>query len=128
MTHPALLILAKNPEILADHAEAYTDLIAECLKSMLGHWQRRAVCNIAAGLCLTLSVLFAGVAIMLWGVVVGLTDHVQWALIAVPVAPLVMALGLWQYRFQLPKGTDGIEIVKRQMRADLAVLRQKSPS
>ncbi len=128
MTHPALLILAKNPELLADHAEAYTDLIAESFKRMVIDWRRRAVCEIAIAFCVLLSVLFAGVAGMLWGISVGLTNQGLWILYAIPILPLLIALGLWQFASKHSYGTEALDIVKHQVRADLAVLRQKNPS
>ena len=128
MTHPALLILAKNPEILADHAEAYTDLITESLKSTMSQWRRRAVCDVAIVFCIMLSVLFAGVAAMLWGASAGPTYQGQWLLIGVPFVPLLVASGLWQVSSKRSYGADAIEIIKKQVRADLAVLRQNFPS
>jgi Na+/pantothenate symporter len=128
MTHPALLILAKNPEILADHAEAYTDLIAESLKRMMSQWRRRAVCDVAIVFCMMLSVLFAGVAAMLWGTSAGLNYQGQWLLIGIPVLPLIVAFGLWQVSSKRAYSTDAIEVINKQVRADLAVLRQNFPS
>jgi hypothetical protein len=128
MTHPALLILAKNPEILADHAEAYADLITESLKSTMSHWRRRVVCDVAVACCVFLSVIFAGVAAMIWGASTGLVYQGQWLLLGVPIVPLIVAFGLWQFIAKRTDGPDAIEIVKRQVRADLAVLRQQYPS
>jgi hypothetical protein len=128
MTHPALLILAKNPEILADHAEAYTDLISESLKGMMSHWRRRAVCDISIALCVMLAIFFAGVAVMLWGTNTALSVQGQWILVGVPLFPVLLAYGLWQFSSRRSYSTDAIEIVKRQIRADLAVLRQRYPS
>lgn len=128
MTHPALLILAKNPEILADHAEAYTDLIAESLKSTVTDWRRRAICEAALAVCLLLFVLFAGVAAMLWGTSAAVSRLGLWLLYGIPLMPLLIAFCLWQFTSKRSYGTAAIEMVKQQVRADLAVLRQKTPS
>jgi hypothetical protein len=128
MTHPALLILARNPEILADHAEAYTDLVSDSLKSMMGHWRQRAICDIAVAFCVMLSAVFTGIAAMLWGVSAGVSFQALWLLVGIPVLPLLIALGLWQFSHKRSYSTEGFEIVKRQIQADLAVLRQQYPS
>ncbi len=128
MTHPALLILAKKPEILADHAEAYADLIAESLKSTVSDWKRRAVCEIAVAFCILLFFIFAGMAAMLWGISVGINNHGLWLLLGVPILPLLIALGLWQFASKFSYGTHALTVVKQQLRADLAVLRRRTPS
>jgi hypothetical protein len=127
MTHPALLILAKNPEMLADHAEAYADLISESLRGMMVHWRRRAICDIAVAVCLMLSAVFTGMAAMLWGASTAVSYQAPWLLVGIPILPLLIALGLWQFARKQSYGTEALEIVKRQVQADLAVLRQQHP-
>jgi hypothetical protein len=128
MIHPALLILAKNPEILADHAEAYTDLIGESLKSTMITWRRRAACQFAAALFMMLSLIFTGIAAMLWGGGTGVNYQAPWLLVVVPILPLLLALALWQCSSKIANGPDALEVLKSQVRADLAVLRQQYPS
>ncbi len=126
MTHPALLILAKNPEILADHAEAYTDLIAESVKSMVIDWRRRAICDVAIAICLLLFMVFAGVAAMLWGTSTTVNIQGLYLLFGVPLLPLLVAIALWLFSSKRSYRTAALELVKQQVRADLAVLRRKN--
>ena len=125
MTHPALLVFAKKPDLLADHVEAYSDLIATSLKAMLSTWRRRIVFEAAMIFCIFLSAIFTGVAAMLWGANGGVVTHVAWLLLAVPAAPLVLAIVLWLLASKLSYGAHELDAIKAQVRADLALLREQ---
>ena len=58
MLHPLLHLVATQPQLLADHAEAYAELVAEELGDFSVTWKRRALLN-AVALC------FGGVAAVL---------------------------------------------------------------
>lgn len=125
--HPLLHLIATQPQLLADHAEAYADLLGEELGSASAIWKRRLALHAVALCSLGVSAVLGGVALMLWAVIPPADIQAPWALIAGPSLPLAVALGcLWAARPQPSAGT--FDNVKRQMKADVAMLREVSAS
>lgn len=68
MIHPLLRLAATQPQMLADHAEAYAALVGEELGRSAAAAKQRLLLA-AAGLCLAVTAaVLAGVAAMLWAV------------------------------------------------------------
>jgi hypothetical protein len=44
--HPLLHLIATRPQLLADHAEAYAELVAVEIDCMSATWTRRAPLNV----------------------------------------------------------------------------------
>lgn len=129
MLHPLLALAATRPQLLAEHASAWAELLSTQAGPAWEHWQRWRVLQLMAAFLLILGVLLAGVAVMLWAVVPAapwpLADR-AWALLGVPLAPLVAGLGCALAARQKGRtnfwGADGA--LGRQLRADMGLLRQ----
>ena len=124
MIHPLLRLAATQPQLLADHAEAYAGLVGEEVGRSASAWKRRLLLvAVALGLAVVAAVL-AGVALLLWAVTPIANLHAPWVLITAPgvVALLAGACALRLRR----KHEDGFAGLKQQMSADLAMLRDVS--
>jgi uncharacterized membrane protein YqjE len=123
--HPLLRLIATQPQLLADHAEAYADLLGEELGAATVQWKRQAVL-MAVGLCLIgVSAVLGGVALMLWAVIPPADIQAPWALVVAPLLPLVVAIGcLLSCRTSAAAGA--FDALRQQMRADAAMLREVS--
>ncbi len=127
MMHPLLHLIATRPQMLADHAEAYAELVASEVADVSASWKRRVVLNAVALCCLGVAAVLAGVALMLWAVFPPASMHAPWALLVAPLVPLAIALiCLWMAR---PAGDVGpFDKVRQQLQADMLMFREVSPS
>jgi len=124
---PLLRLLASQPGLLADHAEAYVDLLVEEAGSASVAWRRR-VWLAALGLCgLAVASVLAGMAVMLWAVTPLVGAGASWVLIATPLVPL--ALALWSLR-EARVAVDGPAFggTRQQLKLDMDLLRETRPS
>lgn len=127
MIHPLFLLIATRPQLLADHAEAYAELVSADVAHVCATWKRRSLLYALALYGLAVGVLLAGVALMLWAVTPAASIHAPWALIAAPGVPV--ALALWCLLAARSQGhASGFENIRQQMKADLAMLREASTS
>ena len=88
MLPPLLRIIINEPGLLTEHAVAYSHLISNDAHLWKASVKRQLVLKAMMGGSLLLALLFAGIAVMVWGA----TDHNHWTLIVVPVVPLVVAI------------------------------------
>ena len=124
MIHPLLRLAATQPQLLADHAQAYAGLVGEEFERSAGACRQRLLLSaVALGLAIVATVL-AGVALMLWAVTPIANLQAPWVLVTAPavVALLAAACALAARR----KHEDGFAGLKQQMSADLALLRDVS--
>ncbi|NDP40045.1 MAG: hypothetical protein GZ093_15050 [Rhodoferax sp.] len=127
MIHPLFLLIATRPQLLADHAEAYAELVATEVGHVSTTWKRRALLYAVALGCLAVGAVLAGVALMLWAVIPVASMHAPWVLFAAPVVPMVLAL--WcLLAARSPGDSSGFDTIRQQMKADLAMLREASTS
>lgn len=124
MIHPLVRLAASHPELLAEHGEAYVSLVAKEISQWRAGLVRRIVMGAVAGVSALLSLVFIGVALMLWGI--SPEDEIPrvWALLAPPVVMVVVTLVAG---FMAAKGGKPLSIVaeiKAQVVADLAMLRE----
>lgn len=121
--HPLLTLLTTQPQLLADHAEAYAELLATEIDQVSTDWKRQALLTAAALCSLAVAALLAGVALLLWAVVAHDQMPAPWLLIAVPLAPIAVAL--W-CRIAARTSVDrkAFSNVKQQLQADIAMLRE----
>jgi len=125
LMHPLLRLVASQPQLLVDHAEAYAELATVEIGQVSADWTRRVVMN-AAGLCgLGVAAVLAGVALMLWAVLPLPGTPASWALIVVPLLPFAAALGCLGLARSRGHGA-AFDALRRQVRADLAMLREAS--
>ena len=123
LMHPLLRLVASQPQLLVDHAEAYAELVTVEVGAASAGWTRRVVLS-AAGLCgLGVAGVLAGVACMLWAALPAPGMQASWALIVVPLLPLAGALGCLGLARAHGRGAT-FDALRRQVQADLAMLRE----
>lgn len=123
MTFQSLFrLITTQPQLLLDHAEAYSELVAEEIAEASSAWKRRTLFGVLAFLFAALGIIFAGVALLLWATAPLAQIHTPWLLWLVPVTPLVLALvcGLAAKN----NGRQGaFTDLRSQLKADMALLR-----
>jgi hypothetical protein len=124
MIHPLLRLVATQPQLLADHAEAYAGLVSEELGKTANSIKIRLVLGVVALALIGVTAVLAGVALMLWAVIPASTIQAPWALIAAPAVPLVVAIICGLVGMQKPP--DSFADLKQQLAADLVMLREVS--
>ncbi|MBC7956465.1 MAG: hypothetical protein H7Y33_11430 [Cytophagales bacterium] len=120
-------MVASQPQLLAEHAEAYAELFGEELGAATAQWKRKAVLSAVALCGVGVSTVLAGVALMLWAVIPPADIQAPWALIVAPLLPLLVAGGCLLMA-QTPPGKTSFGAVREQVRADMAMLRSVSAS
>ena len=118
-------LATREPEILADHVEAYSELIVGELSTAASRWRRRVVLGVVGYVSLLVAGLLFAVALMLWAVVPVTTMNEPWVLLGVPLVPAIF--GLWA-SISARNGTDAETFVtlRRQWAADREMLREVS--
>ena len=90
--HPLLNVIATRPQLLAEHAQAYVELVAAELPRATAAWKRQALLNGLALLSLLASLVLGGVALMLWAALPWASMPTPWLLTAVPLLPAVAGI------------------------------------
>ncbi len=122
MIHPLFRLIATRPHLLGDHLEAYADLVGEEAGLAAAQLKRRMLWqSIAAGLAL-LSVVLAGVALLLCAAIPTDTMPAAWALIVVPGVPGIAAALC--FAVSRAEAEPAFANFKRQLAADAAMLRE----
>ncbi len=120
-------IATSQPQLLADHVEAYSELVASEVGSAAEHWKRRAVLLLIGYGSLAAAVFLGAIALMLWAAIPTASMNQPWVLLAVPVVPA--AVGLWAtMRAELMVSGEAFGMLRRQWAADVAMLREDSGS
>jgi hypothetical protein len=123
MMPPLLHLIATQPQLLIDHAEGYAELVAAEMGDCTATYKRRAVLT-AAGLgCLGVAAVLLGVALMLWGVMPMAHSPAAWVLVAVPLPPVLLAVGCLMAARQ-PSGNAAFGRLRQQIKADMALLHE----
>lgn len=123
MIHPIFRVLARQPHLLADHAQAYAALVSEQIGEAATSMKQRAVLMVIAGVLLFLGVIFLGVAFMLWGASQDDSMRAPWALFVGPLVPIAAGVAC----FLAAKGkamVSPLDKVREQMSADISMLRE----
>lgn len=124
MIHPLLRLVATQPQLLADHAEAYAGLVGEEIGKTASAWKLRAALAAVAVVMLCVALVLSGVALMFWAVTPDSAILAPWALFAAPGVPaLIGAVCL----FVASRAAEpGFVDLKQQLAADLAMIREVS--
>ena len=125
MLHPIFHLVATQPQLLGQHAQAYGELLGTELSTQAAFWGRRAILSALAVCFLSVSLVLAGVALMLWTTLVPEPRAALWVLLTVPAAPAATALlcyGLARHRSAAD--AQAFAELRRQMQADMALLRE----
>lgn len=124
MIHPLLRLVATQPQLLADHAEAYAGLVSDEIGRSAASFKHRVLLN-AIALCLVgVAAVLAGVALMLWATLPPASMQAPWALIAAPGVPAAVAVVCALFGRRQPG--DAFAELKQQVAADLVMLREVS--
>ena len=124
MIHPLLRLVATQPQLLADHAEAYAGLVSEEMSRTAASIKLRVLLGAVALALLGVAAVLAGVALMFWAVLPSSSIQAPWALIAAPGIPLVVAIVCGLIGMRKPE--DAFGELKQQLAADLVMLREVS--
>lgn len=124
MIHPLLRLIATQPQLLADHAEAYAGLVSEDLGKTATVWKRRAVYYVVALALLAVGAVLAGVALLFWAMTPPANMQAPWALAVAPAIPLLIAV--FCVILARRESVDTFAELKQQAAADLAMLREVS--
>ena len=124
MIHPLLRLIATQPHLLVDHAEAYAELASEEIGKTASVWKWRVVSGVVGLFLIGVAAVLGGVALMLWAVIPSADIQAPWALVAGPLVPAVIALGCLIKARQQPPST--FDALKKQIRADLSMVREVS--
>jgi uncharacterized membrane protein YqjE len=126
MIHPLFRLIASEPQMLADHVEAYSELVGEEMGNAITQWKRTVVAAALLGVLGLVTLALAGVAVMLWAVTPPENLHAPWALVIVPLAPALVAAGFWFSAKAAGDKNQGFAAIKAQIAADAAMLRSVS--
>lgn len=123
MIHPLFRLLVSEPQMLADHVEAYAELVTEEVGAMAQSMKRRALMLAASGVCFALGLFFGAIALMLWGATPDDSMRAPWMLWLVPGLPLVGGVVCWFLAKKAAEGNHGLAAIRKQFAADAAMLR-----
>jgi uncharacterized membrane protein YqjE len=88
-------LASREPQALADHVEAYSELIAVEIKVAAGQWQRRTALRLLGYTCFAIAFMLFAVAAMLWAVIPADNMNQPWLLGVVPLVPALV--GVWPF-------------------------------
>lgn len=120
--HPLLALLATRPQLLVDHAQAYSALFNEEFDQACASWHRRAVLQALALCCVGVAVVLAGVALMLWAINPLPDTNAPWVLLSTPLLPLFVAAACLVFASK-SHSAPAFANLSRQISADIAMLR-----
>jgi len=126
MLQRVLQLVSTQPQLLAEHAEAYAELLGTELGDATDGWKRQALLNAAALCGLGVAAVLAGVALMLWAVLPAAGMRAPWALVVAPLLPAAAALACFVAAHR--QRDTAFDKVRQQIAADLAMLREASGS
>lgn len=92
MIHPIVRLIATEPQLLAEHVGAYAALISDEAHHVQQRWTLKILLTALAVFFVSVAVVLAGVAIMLWAVTPSLTDSARWALAGAPAVPALAGI------------------------------------
>lgn len=127
MIHPLLRLAVSQPHLLGDHVEAYASLVGEEVSKFSTSWMMRiglylvCLCMVGVGLVLV------GAALLICAAIPSSEYPAPWALFVVPLTPFVIAAGC-VIAARLTLVGRPFDEVRKQMHADMAMLREVSTS
>ena len=122
MNYSLLALLARQPQLLMDHAQAYAGLINVEFVLAYASWRRRSLLLVVALICLATAAVLGGCALMLWAITPGLDIFGQRVLLFTPLVSFVGALACWGMAVS-QVAVDPFANLKMQVNADVALLR-----
>ena len=125
MIHPVFRLIATRPQLLADHLEAYAEMVTDELGQAAGRWKQSVLLHAIAICSVGMAGVLGGVALMFWAVTPAANIQAPWALFAAPALPVLIAVGCI---VAARAGTSRRPLaeVATQVRADMAMFREAS--
>lgn len=128
MFNPWFELLATRPQLLAEHAAAWAELLAAESAAALSGLRRRLIFQLSAALAAVLGIALSAVALMLWAVTPAAQLTPLWPgalLWLVPVLVLALAAGLWMASRQATDGGNRARLQRlaQQWQADLSLMK-----
>ena len=120
--HPIVHVAAHRPQLIAEHAKAYGDLLLEEGRRTLASLVLHAALYAAAGVLGLLGLVFGGVALLLYAAVPGELRN-GWLLVALPCASMLIAGACVIVARALPVNVT-LDVVGRQVKADIDMLHE----
>jgi uncharacterized membrane protein YqhA len=119
--NPLFRLIATQPNLIASHVESYARMFSEEISAISQGLKRRIVLGVCAVALLLMSLMFAGIGLLLWGTLTQLRDETRWILIVVPSVPLILSAAFF---FMLSSHAKQVPLskVKSQFKEDLAML------
>jgi uncharacterized membrane protein YqjE len=124
MVHPLLRLLATQPRLLAEHVEAYAELVGDEAGRSVMVWKKRVLLSATAMCLLVVAGVLGGVALMLWAVSPPANIRAPWALIAAPALPALVAIWCAIEARRVHGGS--FDDLRQQIAADFSLLREVS--
>ncbi len=120
MLPPLLKIMINEPGLLGEHIEAYSQLIVKDVALWQDSVKRQFKLKAIMGGSLFLTLLFTGIAVMLWGT----TNSTHWSLIVVPLIPLLTLLVAGMMLMNRHIARNPLQSIKKQFCSDLRMLKE----
>ena len=120
--NPLLHLLANQPQLLADHAQAYVELAAAEMARLTADCKQRALLAALALCGLTVAGTLVGMALMLWSVTLAPQAPSHLVLIATPAVPALMA-ACCLAALHLRRARDSAAAMRQQIQIDLQIWR-----
>ena len=120
--HPIVHVAARRPQLLAEHAKAYGDLLLEEGRRTLSSLVVHAVLYATGGVLGGLGLVFGGVALLLYATIPGELRN-GWLLVALPLTTL-LAGGLCVIVARALPVNITLEVVGQQVRADIDMIHE----
>lgn len=120
--HPLIHVVARRPQLLAEHAKAYGDLVLEEGRRALSSLVLHAVLYAAAGVLGLLGVIFAGVALLLYAAITGEFRY-GWILVGLPSASLLLAFACVVVARILPVELK-LDVIGKQVKRDIDMIHE----
>ena len=119
--HPLVRLAASRPQMLAEHAAAYVELLAEEATTAATLVKRQVSLQLIGVGLLAVGVILGGVALMLWASFPTLNS--PWALALTPCIP-ILAGAMSLHSASSKSARDPFAPLQRQLAADAAMLKR----
>ena len=124
--HPLVYVAARQPQLLAEHAKAYGDLILEESRRTLTSLALHAALYAGAAVLGLLSLAFGGFSLLLYAAIAGPMRE-SWLLIALPGSSLLGATVCIVLVRLLPINVT-LGVVGQQLKADINMIHEAAQS
>lgn len=123
LLHPLFKTLATEPQLLLEHAAAYTDLASEEARQLLDHAQHRALWLGVTALLLLIGLTLVGGAMLVLAAVPYAALATPALLFIAPGLPLLGGLACW-LRLKAVRSPGAFSLTRSQWALDRALVAQ----